>query len=127
MHSFALLFLVFFGLSLAIRFWLSQRHIAHIQQHRGAVPAAFNEKISLDEHQKAADYTSTKVRFGRWPMLYDAALLLIWTFGGGLEWLDQSWRVMALDPIYTGIGVLLSLTLVSSLLDLPFSLYSTFV
>ncbi|MDH5485562.1 MAG: M48 family metallopeptidase, partial [Gammaproteobacteria bacterium] len=47
--------------------------------------------------------------------------------GGGLERLDQSWRVMALDPIYTGIGVLLSLTLVSSLLDLPFSLYSTFV
>ena len=127
MHEFGLLFLAFFALSLAIRFWLSQRHISHILLHRQAVPDAFREKISLEEHQKAADYTTTKVRFGRWPMLYDAALLLIWTFGGGLDLLDQSWRGLGLDPIYTGIGVIISLMLIASLLDLPFSIYSTFV
>ena len=127
MHEFGLLFLAFFALSLAIRLWLSRRHVAHIQAHRQAVPPAFNEKISLQEHQKAADYTTAKVRFGRWPMLYDAVLLLIWTFGGGLELLDQSWRGMGLEPIYTGIAVILSLMLLASLLDLPFSIYSTFV
>ncbi len=98
MHSFTVLFIVFFAISLIIKFWLSQRHISHIQEHRQAVPDVFSEKITLEEHQKAADYTSTKVRFGRWPMLYDAALLLLWTFGGGLELLDQSWRTMGLDP-----------------------------
>ena len=127
MHTFGILFLIFFALSLLIKWWLAQRHIAHISQHRAAVPAAFSEKVSLDEHQKAADYTTTKVRFGRWPMLYDALLLLIWTFGGGLELLDQSWRGLGLEPIYTGIGVILSLMLLASLLDLPFSIYSTFV
>jgi STE24 endopeptidase len=127
MHSFAVLFIVFFAISLMIRFWLSQRHISHIQAHREAVPDAFNEKISLEEHQKAADYTSTKVRFGRLPLMYDAAILLLWTFGGGLEWLDQYARTLGLEPIYTGIIVILSMMIVSSLLDLPFSIYSTFV
>ena len=127
MHEFAILFIVFFATSLIVRYWLTKRHISHILENRAAVPEAFSEKISLEDHQKAADYTTTKVRFGRIPMFYDAALLLIWTFGGGLEWLDQSWRLMELDPITTGIAVILSLMLASSLLDLPFSIYSTFV
>ncbi|MDH5766649.1 MAG: M48 family metallopeptidase [Gammaproteobacteria bacterium] len=127
MHSFGLLFIAFFAVSLTIKFWLAHRHISHIQKHRAQVPDAFSEKISLDDHQKAADYTSTKIRFGRWPMLYDSLLLLAWTFGGGLELLDQNWRILELDPVYTGIAVILSLMLISSLLDLPFSIYSTFV
>ena len=127
MHSFGLLFLVFFALSLLIKLWLAYRHLSHIKAHRAEVPEAFSNKISLEEHQKAADYTSSKVRFGRWPMLYDAALLLIWTFGGGLELLDQSWRGMELTSITTGIAVILSLMLIGSMLDLPFSIYSTFV
>lgn len=127
MHSFGLLFLAFFAISLAIKFWLAHRHITHIQQHRNAVPEAFSEKISIEDHQKAADYTTTKVRFGRWPLIYDALLLLAWTFGGGLELLDQNWRQLEMDPVYTGIAVILSLMLIASLLDLPFSIYSTFV
>jgi len=127
MHSFTVLFIVFFAISLVIRFWLSQRHISHIRAHRAAVPEAFNERISLEEHQKAADYTSTKVRFERLPLVYDAAILLLWTFGGGLEWLDQYARTLGLEPVYTGIIVILSMMIISSLLDLPFSLYSTFV
>ena len=127
MHSFAVLFIIFFSGSLIIRFWLSQRHIAHIQAHRSAVPDAFKEKISLEEHQKAADYTSTKVKFGRLPMMYDAAIVLLWLFGGGLELLDQNVRTLELSPIYTGIIVILGMVIISSLLDLPFSIYSTFV
>jgi len=127
MHSFAILFLAFFAVSIVVKIWLAQRHLSHIQKNRAQVPDAFNEKISLEDHQKAADYTSAKVKFGRWPLLYDAAILLVWTFGGGLELLDQTVREYQLDPIYTGILVIFSLMIITSLLDLPFSLYSTFV
>lgn len=127
MHPFGVLFMCFLAVSLLVKAWLGWRHVQHIARHRHQVPDAFREKIGLEDHQKAADYTMAKVRFGRWPMLYDAALLLIWTFGGGLEWLDQSWRGLELAPLYTGIGVILCLMLISSALDLPFSLYSTFV
>ena len=127
MHSFTLLFLVFFAVSLVIRFWLNYRHISHVQAHRAAVPENFQEKISLQEHQKAADYTTSKARFNRLPMLYDALILLLWLFAGGLEYLDQSVRLLELGPINTGIVVILGMMIISSLLDLPFSLYSTFV
>jgi STE24 endopeptidase len=91
------------------------------------VPDAFAGNISLDEHQKAADYTIAKTRFGRLPMFYDAALLLVWTLAGGLEWLNQAVLAYELSPIMTGIAVMLAFMLISSLLELPFSIVSTFV
>jgi STE24 endopeptidase len=127
MHSFTILFLAMLALSVVIRAWLSQRQISHIMAHRASVPDAFEGKISLDEHQKAADYTVTKTRFGRLPMLYDAGLLLIWTLGGGLDWLDQTVIAAGFSPIMTGIIVILAFMLISSLLELPFSIYTTFV
>jgi STE24 endopeptidase len=127
MHVFTQLFLIMFALSIGLRLWLSQRQIAHIRDHRAQVPESFADKISLEEHQKAADYTTTKTRFGRLPLFYDAGLLLIWTLGGGLEWLDQSVIAMEYSPIMTGITVMLAFMFISSALDLPFSLYSTFV
>ena len=127
MHSFTILFLAMLALSVVIRMWLSQRQISHIMAHRARVPAAFEGKINLDEHQKAADYTVTKTRFGRLPMFYDVGLLLIWTLGGGLDWLDQTVSAWELSPIMTGIAVLLAFMLISSLLELPFSIYTTFV
>jgi len=127
MHSFTILFLAMLALSVLIRTWLSQRQISHIMAHRASVPDAFDGKISLDEHQKAADYTVTKTRFGRLPMLYDAGLLLIWTLGGGLDWLDQTVITLELSPIMTGIIVIIAFMLIASLLELPFSIYTTFV
>jgi STE24 endopeptidase len=127
MHSFTILFLAMLALSVVIRTWLSQRQISHIMAHRASVPDAFEGKISLDEHQKAADYTVTKTRFGRLPMLYDAGLLLIWTLGGGLDWLDQAVIAEGFSPVTTGIIVILAFMLISSLLELPFSIYTTFV
>ena len=110
-----------------MRLYLSQRQINFVTKNRAQVPDTFVDKINLDDHQKAADYTTAKVKFGRLPLFYEIALLLIWTIGGGLEWLDQNVIALELGPIVTGIVVILSFTLLSSLLDLPFSLYSTFV
>ena len=127
MHEFTQLFLAMLALSIGMRLWLSHRQIKHIRNHRSEVPESFADKISLEEHQKAADYTTAKTRFGRWPMFYDTALLLIWTLGGGLEWLDQSIMAMGYSQIVTGITVMLAFMLLSSVLDLPFSIISTFV
>jgi STE24 endopeptidase len=60
-------------------------------------------------------------------MFYDAALLLLWTLAGGLEWLNQATLAYGMSPIMTGIAVMLAFMLLSSLLELPFSIYSTFV
>jgi STE24 endopeptidase len=126
MHSFTLLFLAMLALSLAIQLWLEQRQLRHVAAHRAAVPAAFAGQISLEAHQKAADYTMAKVRLSRIELLYSALILLGLTLGGGLNWLDQLWGGVELGSLWGGVAFLLSLTLLTTLLDLPFSLYRTF-
>ncbi len=113
--------------SYTLQLWLSRRHIKHIQAHRAAVPAAFADKISLEAHQKAADYTVTRSKFGILELSFATILLAIWTLGGGLQLLDGFIRSFEFSPIFTGIAVIFGLGLISGFLDLPFTLYKTFV
>lgn len=127
MQSFTLIFLVFLFASTGVQIWLSLRQKQAVQSHRSAVPAAFIDKVSLAEHQKAADYTLAKGKFGRIQIILGVVVLLAWTLGGGLDWLDQAWRSLGWGALWTGTAVILSMTFISSLIDLPSSLYSTFV
>src|SRR5687768_18300430 len=84
-----LAFAAFLVASLGVKFWLATRQVRHVARHRDAVPAAFAQTISLAAHQKAADYTIAKSRFGIVEMAWSAAILLGWTLLGGLDLLNQ--------------------------------------
>ncbi len=127
MNTFTLLFILMVFVTLGVQIWLSLRQAKHVSKHRVNVPEEFADKITLEEHQKAADYTLTKGKFGRLQLFIGTTVLFIWTLLGGLEWLDQLWRTANWGPLTTGVAVLLSFTLISSLIDIPASLYSTFV
>lgn len=127
MAGFTLVFIVALAIGTALQAWLLQRQIQTVRQNRPQVPPAFAEKISLGDHQKAADYSIAKARFGQIMLLLEAGLLLLWTLGGLLNWLDQSWQSQAWSPLWTGVAVLLSVLLLSSLLEVPVSYYRTFV
>ncbi len=127
MHAFTLLFLFAVFLGLGLRLWLSSRQIGHVRAHRDAVPPAFTDSIPLSAHQRAADYTVERARFGRLESVFEVLLVLAWTLGGGLAALDGAWRSLSLSPLLTGTGVLLSAFLVMGLIDLPFALWRTFV
>ena len=127
MHIFTTLFLSFLAASVLVRLWLTQRQIAHIQTHHGEVPVAFADRISLQDHQRAADYSCSKLRVGRIMLAWETLWLLLWTLGGGINLLDQWLSGLDYPAVITGIGVIFSLTIIASILDLPFSLYNTFV
>lgn len=127
MHTFTLIFLIALVTMAAVEFWLARRHIAHVQAHRSTVPKAFSENISLEAHQKAADYTIAKTRFGMFNDGIGVALLLIWTLGGGLDLLDNIWHTSGWSSLFMGAGFILSLFLIMGILNIPSSLYSTFV
>ncbi|HSI44186.1 MAG TPA: M48 family metallopeptidase [Methylotenera sp.] len=111
-----------------IRVWLGRRHISYVQSHRNQVPAAFEGNISLDSHQKAADYSAAKTRLVIIEAIVQALLLATLTLGGGLQWIDDIWReVLSSQHIIRGALVICSALLVSSLIDLPFEYYKTFV
>lgn len=113
-------------LSTALRVWLSLRQIRAMRNGRAAVPKPFDQSIELADHQKACDYTAAGSRLGIPETLVDAGLLLAWTLGGGLNFLDYWWRGLQLGPLATGVGVIISALLIMSALSLPFSIYRTF-
>lgn len=127
MHLFTIVFLCFVVASVIVRLWLSQRQVNHIQQHYAQVPAAFADKISLEDHHRAADYSCAKLRLGKLMLGWETIWLLLWTLGGGISLVDQLWYGYGFSPLVTGIAVIFSLSLVSAVVNLPFSLYQTFV
>jgi STE24 endopeptidase len=127
MNTFSWIFIAALGASVAIRLWLAGRQIHSVTNHRQQVPEAFADRIAPEEHRRAADYTLSKTRQGRVELVYDSLLLLGWTLGGGLQWLDSLWQGAGWGAINTGVAVLLSAFLIMALLELPFSLYHTFV
>ena len=64
MNDFTALFLIALTASFVVEFWLSRRQAAHVLLHRSEVPKAFRESITLEAHQKAADYTLAKLQLG---------------------------------------------------------------
>ena len=90
--DFTFVFLLFFGLTVAVRLWLKLRHIRFVAGHRNAVPAEFAERITLADHQKAADYTVDRSKAAILHTLIDAGVLLAFTLGGGLTVLPTAWR-----------------------------------
>ena len=127
MQTFTLLFLIFLTITTLVQLWLSFRQLNHVAKHRSAVPEEFAGKISLAEHQKAADYTQAKGRFARIELIIGVIILLLWTIGGGLNWLDQTIRSFGWSDLITGTAVILAMGFISSLIDLPANLYRTFV
>ena len=112
--------------NLLTKLWLSGRQVRHVAQHRDQVPAAFAHTISLDAHQKAADYTMAKARVGVADMGLDALTLVAWTLLGGLDLLNQ----VTLDWLGEGMGqqimLVVSFSLIGGLIGLPLSLFQTF-
>jgi STE24 endopeptidase len=126
MNTFSLIFLAFLTLSVAAELWLARRQIAYVRANRAEVPQAFRDRIDLDAHQKAADYTIVRNRIGMVSSIYSAVILLLWTLGGGLQWLDILWTTSGFSNLIQGTATLLSLFIIGALLDLPFSWYNTF-
>jgi len=124
-----LLFAAALMASLLVKFWLATRQMRHVAAHRDFVPAAFAQTITLAAHQKAADYTLAKGRFGLLTTAFGYAVLLGWTLLGGLDMLNVVVRD-AIEPRFGGMAYQLALlaafTLIGGVLDLPFELYSTF-
>ncbi|MES9969815.1 MAG: M48 family metallopeptidase [Candidatus Thiodiazotropha sp.] len=126
MPIFTQLFLIFLTIGTLLQLWLLLRHLGHVRQHRNQVPHEFSHSVTLDEHQKAADYTQAKGRLAIIETLLGVVLLLIWTLGGGLDLLDRYWHDLGWQEIVVGMLFIFSFFLISSLLDLPFDLYRTF-
>ena len=127
-YLFAWIFALALLTNVTLKLWLASRQIRAVARHRGAVPRTFEGAITLATHQRAADYSITRLRFGLLELALGAAVLLGWTLLGGLDALNG----LLLDaigprPLLQPLGLLVAFTLINGLIDLPAALYQTFV
>jgi STE24 endopeptidase len=122
------IFLAALAAATATRLWLSLRQMRHVRAHRGAVPHTFADAIPLSAHQKAADYTVAKVRLGMLEVLIGAGALVLLTLGGVIDWLHLEWaRLSEPGGLWHGTALIASVVVLLAVIDLPLSLYRTFV
>lgn len=122
-----LAFAIALALQLLVQLWLNTRQVRYVAQHRHEVPQSFASHISLAAHQKAADYTLAKARFGLLHMAWGAVILLGWTLLGGLNALQGALLQWMEPGMVQQLVLLAAFAAISGLLDLPFSLHQTFV
>jgi STE24 endopeptidase len=124
--AFSILFVSFIILTLAVRFWLASRHIRHVLLHRSAVPAEFAEKIPLAAHQKAADYTVARTKFGLFTLMVNTVVLIGFTLLGGLQWLSLQVYGLTGPGMGYQLALLAAFAVISGAIDLPFDYYRQF-
>src|SRR3990167_2819761 len=122
----SLVFCALLVAGLITRTVLASRQIRHVARHRATVPAAFAQTITPEAHQKAADYTITKARFGLLDTALEAAMLLGWTLLGGLDWLNQTLLAALGGGMVQQLTLLAAFSLIGGLIGLPLAWWSTF-
>jgi STE24 endopeptidase len=126
-NLFTLIFLIATLSYVITLLWLNVRQSKAVCQSFDAVPIKFSEKMTLEQHQKAANYTQAKLRINSFEVIFSTLVLLIWTLGGGINSLDIFWQAQSANILVAGVGFILSLMLVANIIDLPFDLYRTFI
>ncbi|MEW6688082.1 MAG: M48 family metallopeptidase [Pseudomonadota bacterium] len=127
LNIFTGVFLAALAAALATRLWLAARQVRHVRAHRDAVPGAFADAISLEAHQKAADYTVAKTRLGAAELCVSALAVLALTLGGLLERLSGAWaRAFEAGGIAHGAALIASVVVLLSAIELPFAAYRVF-
>jgi STE24 endopeptidase len=126
MGWFTWMFLGALALSVGVKFWLDARQRRAVLAGRESVPEAFRHRVSLEAHQKAADYTVAALAYARWDRLQGTGLVLFWTIGGGISMLDGFWRGYFANPLMLGVCAALSLYLIDWLAGLPFRYRTAF-
>jgi STE24 endopeptidase len=126
-YTLTLAFAAFLLAGFAVKFWLASRQIRHVARHRESVPPTFAATVPLAAHQKAADYTITKTRFGLLELAIGAAILLGWTLLGGLDALNQALLGWLGSGMAQQLALIASFALIGGAIELPLALYQTFV
>ena len=124
---FSAIFLALLIFSTGFAAYLSWRHITHIRAHRADVPAEFSGTITLEAHQKAADYTVARQQLGLYESAVDLALMVALTLGGGMYFIHSLAAKWFSGPYTLGLATVAGFAIVSAIVSTPFDLYRTFV
>ena len=105
--------------------------ILNLRALREELPPEFEGFCDAEEYRRSQNYTRVRTRYGILHGSFGLAVLLAFWLGAGFDILDRLVRDYTSDwgfgTISTGLVYIGLLVLARAILDLPFSIYSTFV
>ena len=101
--------------------------ILNLRALRPELPTEFAGVYDADKYAKSQEYTRVRSRFGIVTGTFDLIVMLAFWFMGGFGILDTLVRSWSLGPVASGLAYMGILIALSSLISMPFGIYSTFV
>lgn len=101
-------------------------NLNYLKKHGHEIPEPFEGLIDEELLKKTSDYTLEHSRFGYIESIFDNIVLIIFLFGGLLGVYTNWISSLHLPFILEGILFFFILSLISTILDIPFDIYSTF-
>jgi STE24 endopeptidase len=117
------IFLSFIVINHLFEIYLSRRQVTTLHDHRSEVPKEFQDFLTLADHQKAIQYATSKLNLSQLKLIWDAALLFFWFPFRGAE---KLYLALPLNGIHREVLFLVAFFLIQMVINLPWSLYSTF-
>lgn len=114
------LLLVIFG------YWMKFLNLSYLRKHGHIIPKPFEGHIDGELLKKTSAYTFEHSRFGYIASIFDNILFIAFLFGGLMMLYNRWINSLDLSFVFTGLIFFLILDLVSTILGIPFDLYSTF-
>ncbi len=100
--------------------YLNIRHLDPV------LPREFRDVFDQEKYTRSQEYARLQTRVRLIQSSVNCLFLLLFLLCGGLAWLDQLVRTLALHPVWTGLIFFAVLGLALDLLSLPFEIYTTF-
>jgi STE24 endopeptidase len=119
--SILLLILIAEGLFESVVDWLN------IKQIDPKLPDEFRGTYDDEKYRKSQEYLKVRTRFGLIQRVVGIVGLIAFVLIGGFNQVDLWARGFGYGPVLTGLLFIGTLSLLASILSLPFSVYSTFV
>ena len=101
--------------------------LLNLKALRDELPTEFSDVFDQEKYRKSQEYTRVKTRFGLISATFSLIVTLVFWFSGGFNWLDMLVRQWGFSEIFTGLFYIGILLIANTVLNLPFSIYSTFV
>lgn len=124
---FTRLFNLFLIIKISLKFLLAIKNINFIKKHLSFIPYGFENFFTLEEHQKAGNYTMTKLKFSLVSLSLDLVITILLFHYGALRLINDWILTYQYSTVVTGLLLFFVLGAISFILELPFDLYNTFV
>lgn len=121
------IYLVLLVIEIVFSIVLDRLNLKHILTHSTKVPEYLKGAISEETYKKSVQYSTTKLRFSILATFFNGLVLFILVATGFFGDIDRYVNHIGFNVYGQAIVYLLLITLIFSILSLPFSLYSTFV